>query len=351
MVHRSKIASLIIGPTDSIRRAAEILQSQELKIVLVCDAQQKLLGTVTDGDIRRAVVQALDFATPVETVMNTTPRVTHRHDNPDELTDFMRREVIRHLPEVDEDGRVVNIFLLDSTEDLEARESAVVLMAGGQGLRLRPLTENTPKPLLLVGGKPVLERQIEHFRRQGFRRFYISVNYLGHMIEEYFGTGERWGVKIQYLREKKRLGTAGALSLLEPQTRPFIVCNGDIITKTSFANLLSCFEEDDVKGTIGVREFATTVPYGCVDVEQGRIVSIREKPTVRHLINAGVYVLAPEVLEHIPTDEFCDMPTVFNQLIDRGEATNVYHITEEWVDIGRIDDLEWAQSHLALDAT
>ena len=349
MVSLEKIASLILSPDASIQDAAKILQGQEIKIVLVCAPDRRLLGTVTDGDIRRAVGEGRDLSATVAKSMNQFPKTTGNHSNPDELADYMRREVVRHLPELDSEGRVVNVFVLDGLENPSAKDSAVVLMAGGEGLRLRPLTENTPKPLLKVGNKPVLERQIEHLRSQGFRRFYLSINYLGHMIEDYFGDGGVWDVQISYLKESKPLGTAGALSLLEPQSRPFIVCNGDIITKTSFGNMLTCFEEDNVHGTIGVREFSNTVPYGCGQLKDGRIVSIREKPTFRHLINAGVYVLAPDVLKLVPEDEYYDMPSVFIDLIRRGLPTNVYQITEEWVDIGRVDDLAWAQQHFGPD--
>lgn len=337
------IRDTTISPETPIRKAVDIIQNHPVKIALVCDESARLLGTVTDGDVRRAIIESADLSGSVATIMNRHPKTASEQTSRRAALDYMRRIVIRHLPQIDKDGRVINLFLLDELEDVTRRDNAVVLMAGGKGVRLRPLTDNTPKPLINVGSKPVLERLIEQFIHHGFHRFYISVNYLGEKIIEYCGDGSKWGVDIQYLREREPLGTAGSLSLLEPQAHPFIVMNSDIITRTNFRHLLARFEEGHVVGTMGVREYLYTVPYGCVSEQNGRIEGLHEKPTFRHMINAGVYVLAPSALKVIPNGQRCDMPELFDMLLDRKKPTNVYIITEEWIDIGRREDLIWAQ--------
>jgi dTDP-glucose pyrophosphorylase len=337
------IQDTTVSPDTPIRTAVDIIQNHPVKIALVCDESGRLLGTVTDGDVRRAIIDNVDLSGTVATIMNRHPKTTSEHTSRRAALDYMRRIVIRHLPQITDEGRVVNIFLLDELEDVTRRDNAVVLMAGGKGVRLRPLTDNTPKPLINIGGKPVLERLIEQFIHHGFHRFYISVNYLGEKIIEYCGNGSKWDVEIQYLRETEPLGTAGSLSLLEPQDHPFVVMNSDIITRTNFGHLLARFEEGGVEGTIGVREYLHTVPYGCVSEQDGKIESLHEKPTFRHMINAGIYVLSPSALKLISNGQRCDMPELFDMLLDRKKPTNIYIITEEWIDIGRREDLLWAQ--------
>lgn len=341
--------AITVPPTARIRQAAKIIQENPVKIVLVCDETGRLLGTVTDGDIRRAVLQSADLDGTVETIMNRHPKVARRSDNRRALREYMRTAIIRHLPCVDEDMRIIDLIVLDEVEDVRPQSAAVVLMAGGRGQRLMPLTERTPKPLLKVGEKPVLERQIEQLAGHGFTRFYISINYLGHMIEEYFGNGERLGVDIRYIRETVPLGTAGALSLLEPQQDPIVVMNGDIITKADFATMVNFFEEEKVVATMGVREYFYTVPYGCVNVNGSSIIDLEEKPTFRHLISAGINVLNPRALEFIPRGEYFDMPQLFSTLIENGCRTNTFQITEEWIDIGHKEDLTWAQKVFAIE--
>jgi NDP-sugar pyrophosphorylase family protein len=229
------------------------------------------------------------------------------------------------------------------------QEAAVVLMAGGRGSRLMPLTQDTPKPLLKVGSKPLIERQIEQLVGQGFRRFFISLNYLGHMIEDYFGDGSRFSVRIDYLREDKPLGTAGSLSLLQKIDEPLIVMNGDIITKANFVAMLAHFHDEGVAATMGVREYLYTVPYGCVRINGAAIAELEEKPTFRHLINAGIYVLSPDSLSLLQRNAYCDMPQLFNAVIDSGRKANTFHITEEWIDVGQKEDLLWAQKLFAIE--
>lgn len=343
MTRQELLRAITVGPATPIKRAAQIIQNSEVKIVLVVDDSNVLLGTVTDGDLRRGVLHDMDSNGPVESVMNKHPKVSHRNDNKPALRAYMRDSVIRHLPCVDDDGHLVDLIWLDDREDVETLDAGVVLMAGGRGSRLMPLTENTPKPLLKIGSKPLLERQIETLAAQGFRRFYLSINYLGHMIEDYFGDGSRFSVEISYLRETQPLGTAGALSLIENCHQPLLVMNGDIITKTNCAAMLAHFKNENVAATMGVRDYLYTVPYGCVNTHGGLIAGIEEKPTFRHVISSGIYVLSPEAVSFLQADQHCDMPTLFHTVVAKGRKANTFLITEEWIDIGQIQDLQWAR--------
>ncbi len=342
MSNRQFIEKITLPPAAPIRDAARVIQSQDIKFVLVCDPHGKLLGTVTDGDIRRSILADLGPGAPIELIMNPDPRVTRQHENRVEIREQMRSAVIRHLPEVDREGRVVDIFFLDAPDAETPLDNPVVLMAGGRGERLRPLTESVPKPLLKVGGKPVMERAIETMVRQGFRKFHISVNYLGHMIEDHFGDGSRWGIEIRYLRERQPLGTAGALSGFDRPAHPFVVMNGDLLTGTNLRAMVQLCQ-GGVKAVMGAREYAYTVPYGCLTVDNGRILAIEEKPTVHHFISAGIYVFSPEALDFVEPGVRLDMPDLFRKMIDARHDVRYHHITEEWIDIGSKEDLAWAR--------
>lgn len=341
MSTKEAIRLITITPSDPIREAARVIQSQPIKFAIVCDADGKLLGTVTDGDIRRSLLSDIGPGEPVEKIMNRQPQVTRRHDDPIKLRQRMREAVIRHLPEVDAQGHVIDIFFLDGPERYEPLPNAAVLMAGGRGERLRPLTSDKPKPMLLIGGKPVLERSLEHLIDQGFRRFYLSINYLGHQIEDHFGDGSRFGATISYLRESAPLGTAGALSQLENQAHPFLVMNGDLVTKAHVRAMMDLCNAG-VDAVMAAREYAYTVPYGCLEVEDGRIRNIHEKPTEHRYINAGIYGLVPAALRYVRADERLDMTELFRRLIDDRRDVRFHPISEEWIDIGNREDLEWA---------
>jgi dTDP-glucose pyrophosphorylase len=342
MSTKDAIRQITIKPSDPIREAARVIQAQDIKFAIVCDADGKLLGTVTDGDIRRSLLSEIGPNEPVERIMNRQPQVTRRHDDPIKLRQQMREAVIRHLPEVDADGHVIDIFFLDGPERYEPLPNAAVLMAGGRGERLRPLTTEKPKPMLSIGGKPVLARALEHLIDQGFRRFYLSINYLGHVVEDHFGDGSRFGVTISYLRETAPLGTAGALSQLENQQHPFLVMNGDLVTKAHVRSIMELCNAG-VHAVMGAREYAFTVPYGCLEVENGRIRGIHEKPTEHRYINAGIYGLVPDALRYVRADERLDMTELFRRLIDDRKDVRFHPIAEDWIDIGNRDDLAWAE--------
>ncbi|OZC03432.1 nucleotidyltransferase family protein [Rubricoccus marinus] len=336
----------LISPKATVREAVRVIDAAALQIALVVDDEGRLLGTVTDGDVRRAILSGVSLDDDVAGATNQNPTTAKESDDPDALLALMRRKRLHQIPRVDLRGRVVGLEVLDDLLSPEPKPNAVVLMAGGLGTRLRPLTNDTPKPLLRVGPKPILQTILEAFASHGFSRFYLSVNYLAEQVEEHFGDGSQWGVQIEYLREKQRLGTAGALSLLpETPEAPFFVMNGDLLTRLNFAQLLDFHTQNGAAATMCVREYEMQVPYGVIDIEEHSIVDIREKPTERYLVNGGVYVLDPSALSLIPTGERFDMPDLFTQLISEQRSVAAFPIREYWMDIGQPEDFHRANGH------
>lgn len=340
--------NVLLSPCTSIREAIRVIDEGALKIALVVDDGNRLLGTVSDGDIRRGILKNCDLESTVQQVMNTSPSVADINDGRDKILALMRQKQLYQIPLLDSAGVLIGLEVIDNFLSTERRDNWVVLMAGGLGTRLKQLTADTPKPLLKVGDKPILETILFNFIEYGFSRFFISVNYKSEMIEEYFGDGSRWGIQIEYLREHKKLGTAGALSLmLEKPSAPIVVMNGDLLTKVNFQQLLEFHSEHKAAATMCVREYDFQVPYGVVTLDNHRILSIEEKPIQRFFVNAGIYILDPEVLDVIPCDTCVDMPLLFDQLLLQKKETTVFPIREYWLDIGRIDDFERAQMDFA----
>lgn len=334
----------VVSPQTSLRDAIVRIDVTGHQIVLVLDEVGRLAGVLSDGDVRRAVLRGADLSEPTSGFMNKSPTVAAATSSPAELLATMRRKVLRYLPLLDSSGYVVGLSALEHLLGGLERPNTVALMAGGLGTRLMPLTRDCPKPMLPVGGKPILESILESFYEQGFRRFYFSVNYLAQTFKDHFGDGDRWGVEIRYLHEDKRLGTAGALSLLpEPPEQPMLVMNGDLLTRVRFDNLLDFHIDHKALATMAVREYDFQVPYGVVRLDGSDILAIEEKPVQRFFVNAGIYVLSPEAVARIPRDTFFDMPTLFEQLMQAGHPTSAYPLREYWLDIGRIEEFERAQ--------
>jgi dTDP-glucose pyrophosphorylase/CBS domain-containing protein len=335
--------NVMVSPDTSIREAIRIIDQGALKIALVVDEDNRLIGTVSDGDIRRGILKGCALENKVQQIMNASPSVAGKGAGRDKILALMRQKQIYQVPVVDDNGILIGLEVIDTILSTPRRENLVVLMAGGLGTRLKHLTANIPKPMLKVGDKPILETILENFMEHGFSRFLISVNYKSEMIESYFGDGSQWDVQIDYLREDKRLGTAGALSLMsEKPASPILVMNGDVLTKVNFQQLLEFHTEHKAAATMCVREYDYQVPFGVVKLDQHRILSIEEKPVQRFFVNAGIYVLEPEVLELIPHGSHLDMTSLFELLIKREMETAVFPIREYWLDIGRIDDFERA---------
>ncbi|WP_078555814.1 nucleotidyltransferase family protein [Bacillus alkalicellulosilyticus] len=335
--------SIVVKPSTSIMDTIKLIDQMGMQIAIVASEEYQLLGTVTDGDIRRAILKNIPLDKPINLVMNPNPRFAKSSDKESKIHSIIKNTSIKHLPIVDENKRIVNIISLDELIKSEKKENVVVLMAGGLGTRLKPLTDNIPKPLLRVGPKPILETTLESFVAYNFSNFYISVNYRADLIKGYFNDGSKWGTNIQYIEENKRLGTAGALSLLPESIKgPIIIMNGDVLTKVNFDELLKFHETQGAAATMCVREYIYQVPYGVVKTRGNQIDKIEEKPSYKFFVNAGIYVLNPEVIDLIPKDEFYDMPTLFEVLNKNKYTTNVFPIHEYWLDIGQIPDYEKA---------
>ena len=334
----------LVSSSTSLRQTIEAITNGNLQIALVVDSENKLLGTVTDGDIRKAILAGKDLSISAADAMRKEPITSNAKTPKPAILKLMREKRIHQMPLLDEHGRVVDVLTVDDLIGAHQKPNAVVIMAGGLGTRLYPLTQDTPKPMLKVGGKPILETIIQSFIDQGFVNFFVSINFKAETITDYFGDGSQLGASITYLNENTRLGTAGGLSLLpEKIDSPIIVMNGDLLTRISVDALLDFHERENAVATMVVREDHYQIPYGVVEVNGTQIIGVEEKPTQRHLVNAGIYVIGKKGLENIPKDTFYDMPTHFAKLSADGHRTAAFPLHEYWVDIGRLDELERAQ--------
>jgi dTDP-glucose pyrophosphorylase len=327
----------------TLRQAISNLDESALQIILVIAADELLLGTLTDGDIRRGLLRGLDLDSPIESLIARAPLVVPAEMAASTVLQLMQANKIHQLPVVDQHRRVVGLRVWDELHSPGRRSNLMVIMAGGLGTRLRPYTEDCPKPLLPVGGKPMLQHIIERAKSEGFGRFVLAINYLGQMIQDYFGDGERWQVQIEYLRESSPLGTAGAIALLDPRPEePFVVSNGDVLTDIRYSELLEFHSRHGAAATMAVRLHEWQHPFGVVRTNGVDIVGFDEKPVARTHINAGIYVLEPATLDALNLGERCDMPTLFSRLQDRSARTIVYPMHEPWLDVGREADLQRA---------
>lgn len=341
------LGSISLPPDTAILDALRVLVESR-QIVLVVDADRKLIGTVTDGDVRRGLLRRIELTAPIAQIMNRSPATVPAGTSREVCLRIMREREFRHLPVLDADGRAIGIEFLSDLLRQSERDNWVVILAGGQGRRLLPLTETVPKPMLSVGGRPLLETIVEGFARQGFKQFFVSVNYMADKIEQHFGNGSQLGVRIEYLREGTPLGTAGPLGQLpERPSDPLIVMNGDVLTTINFNQLLAFHEEQKAAATMCVREYDFEVPFGVAETDGVNLVGISEKPVHRFFVNAGIYLIDPHALDLITPGEPLDMPAYFQALIKSGRKAAAYPIREYWMDVGRINDLEQAQRDFA----
>lgn len=337
--------SVLVTPKTSLEDAITILDRGALRIAIVVDEERRLLGTLTDGDVRRALLrhQPLDIA--VSQVMCATPQVAQRDWSRERVLAVMESTQLLQLPVVDAANRVVGLETLHGLLDKRLLNNPVFLMAGGFGTRLHPLTNDCPKPLLKVGDKPILELILEGFIQAGFHRFFISTHYLPEMVRDYFGDGKRWGVSIRYTHETTPLGTGGAVGLLphDEINEPMLMMNGDLLTTLNYRDLLAFHNEHQGVATMCVREFEYQVPYGVIQSEGHLIRSMVEKPVHKFFVNAGVYVLSPELVKRVTPDTRVDMPTLLEQAIAAGHDVTMFPVHEYWLDIGRMEDFKRAQ--------
>lgn len=336
----------VLPPDATIKQAITNLDKTAIKIVLVINEDGKLEGTVSDGDIRRGLLKGCGMESPLTLITHKNALVVPPDMGRDLVMQLMVVNKIHQIPVVDERHRVVGLHLWDEIATPPVRDNVMVIMAGGMGKRLRPHTENCPKPLLAVAGKPMLEHIITRAKLEGFTHFVLAIHYLGHMIEEYFGNGEKLDVRIDYLREESPLGTAGALGLLNPRpAAPFVVTNGDVITDIRYGELLDFHLRHNAAATMAVRLHEWQHPFGVVQTEGVEIIGFEEKPIARSHINAGVYALDPQALDCLTEGAVCDMPTLFERLQGLAKRTVAYPMHEPWLDVGRPDDLAAARLH------
>jgi dTDP-glucose pyrophosphorylase len=330
----------ILQNTSTVGQVIGNLNKNAIKIVLIVNETGVLEGTISDGDIRRALLRGLNLNSPITDVIHRNALVVPPEMNHDLIKQLMLANKIQQIPVVDSVHNIVGLHLWDEIAVPHARKNLMVIMAGGKGTRLRPYTENCPKPLIPVGGKPMLEHIIDRAKLDGFTRFVLAIHYLGHMIEEHFGDGAAFGVQIEYLREESPLGTAGALGLINPiPESPIVVTNGDVITEISYGQMLDFHIRQDAAGTIAVRPHEWQHPFGVVQMRGLEVVSYQEKPITRTFINAGVYAFEPHVLNRLSARERCDMPTILEGLRTNGQRIVAYPMHEPWIDVGRPDDL------------
>lgn len=334
---------ILVKESTPVRETISKIDGSSMQIALVVDGDGHLLGTVTDGDVRRGLLRGVALTDDTSCIMNKNPTIVQSGEDRAHIFELMKSKGLHQMPIVDRQRRIIGIEMLDDLLKKTERDSWVVLMAGGLGSRLSPLTENCPKPMLSVGDKPILENILANFVGQGFRRFYFCVNYKAEMVKEYFDNGSKWGVEIMYVHEEQKLGTAGALSLLPAKPdKPMIVMNGDLLTSLNFDQLLSFHSQNASQATMCIREYDFQVPYGVVKLDNHVVMGIDEKPVQRFFVNAGIYVLEPAVLDHIPNNAYFDMPALFDKLLQVKCEVAAFPIREYWLDVGRIDDLERA---------
>ena len=340
-----KWQNIIIREDDTMETAIKVLNKEALRIVLVVNKYDQLVGTVTDGDIRRGLIKQLQMNVVITKIMFKNPTVVSVKDTKESILSKMNSLGLLQIPIIDSDRRVVGLEVLQQLIKKNKYDNPVFLLAGGLGKRLRPLTDSTPKPMLKVGTKPILENILNQFISAGFHNFYISTHYMAEKVQKYFGDGSNWGVSINYVHEEKPLGTAGGLGLLPNNLidLPILIMNGDLLTKIDFIELLNFHLQEGGDATMCVREFDFQVPYGVVNVKDHRVTSIVEKPVHRFFVNAGIYILSQSMLNEIDGINYLDMPQLLEDKIKNLGQINMFPVHEYWLDVGQMDQFSQAQ--------
>jgi dTDP-glucose pyrophosphorylase len=335
----------IVGTQATVGEAIAAIESGSIQVALVLDGESRLLGIVTDGDIRRGLLRGIPLSGLATDVMNRTPVWASASLSRAERLQLMRQKSIKQLPLLDGSGQLIGLETFDDLLETPHYPNPVLIMAGGLGERLGALTRDLPKPMLNVGGRPLLETIVRNVVQQGFRNIFISVNYKAELIQNHFGDGSAFGAAIQYIHEAERLGTAGALGLLPaPPDLPVVVMNGDILTTINYGALLDFHNCTPAEATMAVREHKVHVPYGVVTTSEGYLQTIREKPTESWFVSAGIYVIGRAALDHIERGVRIDMPTVLERIVANKGRVAIYPIREYWLDIGRMEDFEQAHA-------
>ena len=333
---------LLYSASTTFEEAVRLLDQNGNGFLPIVDAENKLLGIITDGDLRRGV---LNRTFDLNSIINKKPTVALNTESHVVIKKRLRELRRRHMPVVNENGELIEIVVLDEFDKI-AHDNWVVIMAGGLGTRLGDLTKHIPKPMLEVGGKPMLLRIIDHFKSHGFAKFILCVNYKSEVIEKYFADGKQFGIEIRYTKENKRMGTAGALSLIDFNIdKPFFVVNGDVLTSVNFDDFLNFHTSQNADATMCIKRYSYEVPYACVEFDSSmNLKGLKEKPTYDYFINTGMYILSPDCLTHLNKDEYFDMPGLFELLIENKKITKTFTIDDYWLDIGMKDDFNKAQN-------
>jgi dTDP-glucose pyrophosphorylase len=344
LIKRKDWSQITLKISDSFEKAIKVLDSGGLRVTLVVDKNNKLLGIITDGDVRRALLKHLPMDSLVKDIMNANPTTAFKLDSTEMVLSKMKSRDLLHIPIIDENSVVVGLETIQHLTNKNIYDNPVFLMAGGFGTRLHPLTEDTPKPLLNVGKHPILETILSRFIKTGFHNFYISTYYKADKIQEYFGNGSAWGIKIEYINEDKPLGTAGSIGLLPKNlpNLPILMMNADVLTTVNFEELLAFHNKKNSLATICIREYDIQIPFGVVNIEKELVKNISEKPIKKFFVNAGIYLFEPELINKCKVSERIDMPNLLEQQIKEGQTVNVFPIHEYWQDIGRFKDYKSA---------
>lgn len=344
---KTYLEKILVYDNYNIRQVLEKLDSGAKGIVLVIDDNKRLIGTITDGDVRRALLKGVSIKENISKVIHYNPVYVRENATREEIKDIFIKRAVKQLPVIDKNGVVIDLISINDILIPEGQENPVIIMAGGLGSRLEDLTKEVPKPMLKVGQDPILQHIINNFKQCGYNKILISVNYKAEIIENFFQDGYAYGVKIDYIREKKRLGTAGGIRLAKDYLdNPFFVINGDIFTNLNAKNMMSFHLENGFDMTIGTKNYSFQIPYGVIGTEGKEIVEIKEKPEIDCLINAGVYCINPELVDYIPDDKYFEITDLINICIEKGFKIGNYEIEEYWMDIGKLEDYNKVKSDI-----
>lgn len=336
---KTSIENLFINSKHTMKEALEVIDQGAKGVVLVVDETKRLIGTITDGDIRRALLKGKSLKESIEDVIHLDPIVVYNHMTKEEIKEIFIKKAVKQIPILNGEGIVEDLISINDLLLPQGKNNLVIIMAGGLGTRLKELTQEIPKPMLKVGQDPILQHIINNFKQYGYNKIVLSVNYKAEIIENYFQDGYAHGVKIEYIKERKRLGTAGGIRLAKEYIDdPFFVMNGDIFTNLNMEHMMNFHIENKFDMTVGIRKHTFQIPYGVIQVKNHYIKELQEKPTIDYFINAGVYCLNPNLLEYIPENEYFEITDLINICIEKGKKVGSYEINEYWMDIGRLED-------------
>ena len=337
------VAHFVIAEDASIRAAMQAIDSNGREVVLVGGKDGQILGLITDGDIRRGLLAGLAIESAATKVMKRDFFAIGPEIDRAAILDMMKARGFVHVPVLDGRRHLLAIHFLSDLIGASPKPNIAVVMAGGKGSRLRPITETFPKPMLDVAGRPMLERIVLHLVGHGIQTVYLAVNFMAEVIEKHFDDGSAFGCRIEYLRETMPLGTGGPLSLLPKPSHPFLALNGDIVLRANLTEMLATHERSKCVATVGVGPYQVQIPFGAVTEHGGRLVSLEEKPTLNLLINRGMYVLDPSVLSLVPKQTEFPITALFERLMAEKQPVGIFNFDDPWADIGQIDDLRRAQ--------